>query len=63
MNNDLTDYPVCPYCKKEWKPDDLDACCEEGYIVGTHECKEWYGGCGKEFNVETYTVYYTSKIK
>jgi hypothetical protein len=62
LDTQCTDYPVCPYCGKEWKPDDLYPANEYGYIVGEHDCKECYGGCGRSFIVDTYTLYST-KIK
>ena len=63
MNNDLTDYPVCPHCNKEWKPDDLDPCNEEGYLLGIKTCHDGHGGCGERFIVNTYTCYSTRKIE
>ena len=61
MDTTDTRYPICPHCGKEWKPDDLDPCNEEGYIIGTHTCNDGHGGCGKRFIVDTYTVYTTRK--
>jgi hypothetical protein len=57
----MDDRPVCPYCGKEWRVDDLYSANEEGYLTGAYTCHEYHGGCGKEFNVETYTLYETQE--
>lgn len=60
MNKEcMSDKPICPYCAKEWRVDDLYCANEEGYLSGEYTCHEYYGGCGKKFNVETYTFYET----
>jgi hypothetical protein len=57
----MNDKPICPYCGKEWEVDDLYSANEEGYLTGTYTCHEYHNGCGKEFNVETHTLYEVTK--
>jgi hypothetical protein len=63
MDSELKGWPVCPYCGKEWNPNDLDAGNEYGYITGVQTCHVGDHGCGKKFNVETHTLYETNKLE